>query len=101
MKTRFTGIAAIAMLLTLSASAQTSWQITGNSNTTNSNFIGTTNKIAFKIRTNNVVRMTINTNGNVGIGTTAPQSKLDVGGTITGFDSYFGSRFPLSVGTSG
>lgn len=38
---------------------------------------------------------------NVGIGTTNPKTKLDVAGSITGFDSYFGLTYPLSAGTSG
>jgi Chaperone of endosialidase len=101
MKTKFTCIIIAVMILQLTTNAQTSWQITGNSNTANNNFISTTNKIAFKIRTNNLVRMTINTKGNVGIGTTTPKSTLDVGGTITGFDSYFGKNYPISAGTSG
>lgn len=101
MKTKFASIAIVSIMLSIAVNAQTSWQITGNSNTANNNFIGTTNKTAFKIRTNNLVRMTINTNGNVGIGTTSPKSTLDVGGTITGFDSYFGKNYPISAGTSG
>lgn len=101
MRTKSTWIVITAMLLSLCVSAQTSWQITGNSNITSNNFIGTTNTTAFKIRTNNVVRMTITSAGNTGIGTATPKSKLDVAGTILGLDSYFGSRYPVSAGTSG
>jgi hypothetical protein len=81
--------------------AQTAWQIAGNSNITTNNFLGTTNKQPVIFRTNNADRMRILANGNVGIGTKTPASKLDVSGSITGFDSYFGKTYPLSAGTSG
>ena len=58
------------------------WHLTGNSGTNAStNFIGTTDNVAFKIRTNNNVRLTINASGKVGIGTTSPQDKFHVNGT--------------------
>ena len=63
--------------------AQTDWHITGNSGTNAStNFIGTTDNIPLAFRTNNAVRMRINSNGNIGIGTTSPLQKLDVNGNI-------------------
>jgi hypothetical protein len=103
MKTTLTRCSA-AVIFTFAAFisySQTSWLITGNGNITNSNFIGTTNSIPFIMRTNNKERLRIIPNGNVGIGTKTPVSKFDVAGTISGFDSYFGKRFPISAGTSG
>lgn len=104
MKTKFTCIVIAAIIFSLTVNAQTSWQISGNSNITNNNFIGTTSKTALKLRTNNIVRMTINASGNTGIGTTSPKSKLDVAGSITAFSSYFirhDGAPGVSIGRSG
>jgi hypothetical protein len=49
--------------------------------------------------TNNLVRMVITNGGNVGIGSTAPVSKLDVNGTITA--TGFSGPLSTSVGTFG
>ena len=104
MKTKFVSVAIASAIFSIAVNAQTSWQITGNSNITNNNFIGTTNKTAFKIRTNNAVRVTITSAGNTGIGTATPKSKLDVAGGITAYSSYF-TRLDgapgVSVGRSG
>lgn len=71
-------ITAICIICT---QAYSQWNITGNAGTNAStNFVGTTDNIAFKIRTNNAVRMTINGNGKVGIGITSPVGKLHVKG---------------------
>lgn len=104
MKTRLTCIIIASVIFVVSGNAQTSWQITGNNNTANNNFIGTTNNVAFKIRTNNIVRISINPSGNVGVGTNAPKSKLDVAGGITAFSSYFtrnDGEPGISIGRSG
>ncbi|MEO8712566.1 MAG: tail fiber domain-containing protein, partial [Parafilimonas sp.] len=52
----------------------------------------------------NNVRITVTAGGNVGIGTGAPASKLDVAGGITAYNSYFiraGGSPGVSVGRSG
>ena len=46
----------------------TAWSLTGNSVTAGSQFLGSTNNVSLRMRTNNVERMMIDSVGNVGIG---------------------------------
>jgi hypothetical protein len=58
------------------------WSLTGNAGTVpGTNFIGTTDNNALEIRTNNFTRMSFNTIGNVGIGTTTPGRHAEISGT--------------------
>lgn len=69
------------LLLTVCMSVATSnlfaqtWNTTGNAALA-TDYLGTNNKINLKIKTRGVARMTIDTTGKVGIGTTGPASTL-------------------------
>lgn len=54
------------------------WNVTGNSGTTASNFVGTTDNNPFFIGTNNSSKMNIQPNGFVGIGVVSPTRRLDI-----------------------
>jgi hypothetical protein len=55
------------------------WQLNGNASTTNDEFLGTTDNHPVAIRTNNHEALRVDTAGNVGIGSSAPQNRLHVG----------------------
>lgn len=62
----------------------TSWGLTGNSGTAaGTNFIGTTDLQGLDLRTNNAIRLSILSGGNVGVGATAPVVRFAVGGNGT------------------
>ncbi|MFM7902198.1 MAG: hypothetical protein ACKPAD_09460, partial [Bacteroidota bacterium] len=67
-----------------------SWSLTGNAGTNaGTNFIGTTDNIALRFRTNNSTRMSISSGGKVGIGITVPIFKLDVRAGSINTDSLY------------
>ena len=67
------------------------WLTTGNSGTVaGTNFIGTTDAVALVVKTNNTERARVLSGGNVGIGTSSPAFKLDVGGTSVITDRMIG-----------
>ena len=73
--------------------AQNPWNITGNNNTTTSNFIGTTITCPLIFKTNNLERMRLLENkASLGIGISTPQATLhlhdviNTGGTNDGVD---------------
>ncbi|MCE7933215.1 MAG: hypothetical protein DYG96_01340 [Chlorobi bacterium CHB2] len=59
------------------------WSTTGNPNTNPStNFLGTKDDVALVVRTNNIERMRVDNDGDVGVGTTGPNVRMDVDGGL-------------------
>lgn len=76
----------LCFINTITANAQ-SWSLSGNAGTVqNTNFLGTTDNKKLNIRTNNVNRMTIASNGKVGIGTANPTDLLHMNGGVLRID---------------
>lgn len=73
--------------------ASANWSLAGNSGTNPAlQFLGTVDGQPLTMRTNNLERLRIDANGNIGIGKNNPTAKLDVHGSVK-FDS-------LSAGTN-
>ena len=70
------GMVALVAGCTFNA-AQAQWSLTGNA-AAGTNFLGTTNNISMRIKTNNVQRMIVDSLGKVGIGITGPTQLLTV-----------------------
>ena len=83
-------------------SAAQSWSLNGNAGTNaSSNFIGTTDAINFKIRTNNVTRIFVHNNASVAIGNSAPRYPFDVKVGSINTDSLYrigGNRARYDIG---
>ncbi|HEY6978473.1 MAG TPA: tail fiber domain-containing protein [Chitinophagaceae bacterium] len=73
---QFSATSLLAMMA-LTASSQTSWLITGNTAST-TNFIGTKNNQPLIFKTNNIERMRLTKNGQLGIGIINPTSPLQI-----------------------
>jgi len=66
-----------------SSLAGNDWKTTGNSGTlSTTNFLGTTDNVSLRIRTNNTEWAVIDSTGKMGISTTAPTASLDVNGGV-------------------
>ncbi|MGB3948221.1 MAG: hypothetical protein WBM13_09555, partial [Bacteroidia bacterium] len=68
------------------------WSLTGNAGTVaGTNFIGTTDNVDWVVKTNNIENVRVTNAGRVGIGTSAPSSKLDVEGGVSVGANYSGA----------
>ena len=94
--TNTTHIATTAFVNTaVTAGIALGWGLTGNSVTAGSQFIGSTNNVSLRMRTNNVERMRIDSVGNVGIGSsgfnsTNPEKLLVDAGTTSSVNAIVG-----------
>jgi hypothetical protein len=70
------------------------WSLSGNAGTVaGTNFIGTSDAVDFRIRTSNIVRLSVTSGGNIGIGTISPDMSLEIRReSPTLLDVPFGAR---------
>jgi hypothetical protein len=74
------------------------WKLSGNSGTDSLNFIGTIDSVDFVVKTNNMERMRVTSNGSIGIGVT-PIEKLDVLGGLRLTNGISNFVFKIDTGT--
>jgi hypothetical protein len=88
MKRIILSVAMAATVMFMHETQAQNWSLTGNAGTNPANnFIGTTDPIALKFRTNNTVRMTLSSKGRLGIGVGNPLYRLDVAGGTEASDT--------------
>lgn len=58
------------------------WSLSGNTGTTNNDFLGTADQSPLIVKTNNTERLRITENGRVGIGTASPNAALQIKGQL-------------------
>lgn len=91
------GLSAIFLATASKSFAQ--WNLTGNSNATTNSIVGTTNGIPLNLATKNTKRLTIDSLGRIGIGTTSPINILTIKGAgSTPAASWVTSGSPLFTG---
>lgn len=92
----------IAILLVVASQAQ--WSLTGNAGTNSAtNYVGTSDNVAFKIKTNGTTRIFVQNNGRVALGTTAAGYAFDVKTGSINTDSMYrikGTRILYSTNNS-
>jgi hypothetical protein len=85
----------------LSASQRAGWIGYGSSTSKSFDITNQISSGSIKLRTNNLDRVTVDSTGNVGIGTNVPSAKLDVAGTVKIADGTQGAGKVLTSDASG
>ncbi len=68
-------------LLSFGMESKAQWNLTGNNNATATSLLGTTNSVSLNLATKNATRLTIDTLGRVGIGTTTMPNIFSIKGS--------------------
>ena len=94
-------IAAAVILTSWSGQLNAQWSLTGNAGTNPGvNYVGTSDNKELKLKTNNVERLHIGTDGFIGINTTTPingsKFGMNVGGTLSNSGMYINS-IPMTI----